>query len=378
MSEKQIDALFRRIVQNDAEEESKKLMEQRSEHPGDAVPALSRAHFEKMLDRELSDEHAQKSKKDRKPWLSKTAKRIIAAAAVFVFVTFGLMMTSEAVRGRITQFVVSLFPGYAEVGLDNIDELPPSDKVIYRLTYVPDGFRLVSEAHDVGQQLRYRRGEEELLEFDVYTATAVSQISTDDAVKVEHITMHGEDALLIVYEDGFAQIAWSNEQYLFLIEGMLSEEEILKVADGVTVAEDYPEADPEDPEEPAGTGNVVPDDSSVILEDCYDLGYLPEGFEQTYWRKNPSQLFRYQREKKQLAFLVLPNAEAETPDTQNAVKVEQITVNGCDGLLIVRRDWIMVTWSDETDTFQLEGNVSEEEMLKIANSVFYGKVIIQP
>ena len=377
MSEKQIDALFRRIVQNDAEEESKKLTEQRSEHPGDAVPELSRARFEKMLDRELSDENAHKSKKDRKPWLSKTAKRIIAAAAVFVFVTFGLMMTSEAVRGRITQFIVSLFPGYAEIGLDNTDELPPSEKVVYGLTYVPDGYRLVSEAHVIGQQLRYCRGEEELFNIEIFSDGGVSYLDTENAIKTEHLTMHGEDALLIVYED-WATVTWSNEQYVFIVGGTLSEEEILKIAEGVTVAEDYPEADPEDPEEPAGTENVVPDDSPTTLEDCYDLGYLPEGFEQTYWRRNPSQLFRYQRENEQLAFLVMPNAEAETPDTENAVRVEQITVNGNAGLLIVRHDRITVTWSNETDTFLLEGNISEEELLKIADSIFFGTVIIRP
>ena len=377
MSEKQIDALFRKIVQNDAEEESRKLVEQRSEHPGDAVPELSRARFERMLDRELSDKTTSKTKEDRKPRLSKTAKRIIAAAAVFVFVTFGLMMTSEAVRGRITQFVVSLFPGYAEIGLDNIDELPPSEKVIYGLTYVPEGYRLVKESHQLGQQFIYQKSEEEWIDVNIDTAAAVSQLDTENAIRVERLTMHGEDALLIVYED-WSTVTWSNEQYLFTVGGTVSEAEILKIAEGVTVAEEYPEARPEDSEDLAGTGNDVPDSSSVILEDCYDLGYLPEGFERTYARKNPTQLFRYQRENEQLAFLVLPNAEAETPDTENAVRVEQIAVNGCDGLLIVRNDRIAVTWSNETDTFLLEGNIGEEELLKIANSVFIGTVIVQP
>ena len=127
MSEKQIDALFRKIVQNDAEEESRKLVEQRKENPRDAVPELSRARFEKMLDRELSDS-ASKKEKERRIGLSKTAKRIIAAAAACFVVMFGLMMSSEAVRGRITQFFVTLTHGNAKIELDNTDELPPSEK----------------------------------------------------------------------------------------------------------------------------------------------------------------------------------------------------------------------------------------------------------
>ena len=73
MSKKQIDALFRKIVQNDAEEESRKLVEQRSENPGKAVPELSRARLEKMLDRELADSPSKKEKEHR-IGLSKTAK----------------------------------------------------------------------------------------------------------------------------------------------------------------------------------------------------------------------------------------------------------------------------------------------------------------
>lgn len=377
MSEKQIDALFRRIVQNDAEEESRKLVEQRQEKPGDAVPELSRLRFEKMLDRELSDGTAKKEKTRRRFVLSRTAKRIIVAAAACVVVMFGLMMTSEAVRGRITQFFITLTRGHAQVELDNTEELPPSEKVIYQLTYVPEGYRLVSEEHAIGQQLRYRKSEEELFDFDVYTRDDVTQLDTEFARKVEYVDIHGETGLLIVYDD-YATVSWSNEQYLFCIGGTLSEKEALKIANGVTVTENYPEVDPENFEETDGIEVDGFDDPPVIWENCYDLGYLPEGFEQTYCRKNPTQLFQYQREHEFLDFLVLLNEEAEKPDTKNADRVEQITVNGYAGLLIVRRDRITVTWANETDTFLLEGNISEEEMLKVANGVYIGTVIVRP
>lgn len=376
MSEKQIDALFRKIVQNDAEEESRKLVEQRSENPGNAVPELSRARLEKMLDRELADSPSKKEKEHR-IGLSKTAKRIIVAAAACFVVMFGLMMSSEAVRGRITQFFVTLTHGNAQVELDNIDELPPAEEVIYGLTYVPEGYVLISETHGFGQRLTYKKSEDELFHFEVNTANAISVYDTESAIKVEHITMHGEEALLIVHED-LATITWSNEQYLFCVDGTLSEEEVLKIATGVTVVDKYPTVDPENMEEVGGTEVDGFDFQPIIWEDCYDLGYLPDGFERTYARKEPTQLFQYQREHDFLDFFVQPNAEAEKPDTGNADRVEQITINGYAGLLIVRRDRITVTWSNETDTFLVEGNIGEEEMLKIANSVFIGTVIEQP
>ncbi len=377
MSEKQIDALFRKIVQNDAEEESRKLVEQRQDFPGDAVPELSRARFEKMLDRELSD-CPSKKEKERRFVLSKTAKRVIVAAAAFIFVTFGLMMSSEAVRGRITQFFVTLTHANAKVELDNTDELPPSEEVIYGLTYVPEGYVLISETHGFGQRLTYnKKSEEEWIDFYVEKAGAVSYIDTESAIKVEHITMHGEEAILFVYDD-YAQITWSNEQYIFCIGGTLSEEEILKIATGVTVVDKYPTVDPENMEEVGGVEVDGFDFQPIIWEDCYDLGYLPDGFERTYARKEPTQLFQYQREHDFLDFFVQSNAEAGKPDIGNADRIEQITINGYAGLLIVRRDRITITWPNETDTFLVEGNISEEELLRVANSVFIGTVIEQP
>ncbi len=273
------------------------------------------------------------------------------------------MMTSEAIRGRVTQFVVKLFGGYAEVKMDNIEELPPSDKVIYQLSYVPEGFRLVSESHEIGQQLRYVRGEEELLKFDVYAATAVSQLSTDDAVKVEHLTVHGEEALLIVYDDGFAQIMWSNEQYLFHIEGTLSEEELLKVANGVTTAETYPEAPPSEAPEP------------VTEQTFYQPDYIPDGFELVNMQSEPAQIFDYRRGDETLRITVGSDSAATQIGTDGAQKVESVSVRGHDGLLAVNGNKTALTWSEDDRVFRIEGDITEAEAFAIADS-FYPQIRI--
>lgn len=241
MSEKRMDELFRRIVQNDAENESQKLTKRRSENPNDAVSELSRARFEAMLDRELNDGSAKKEKAHRFR-LSKTAKRIIAAAAACLIVMFGLMVSTEAGMSRIRQIYYQLTNGHAEITLDNTNEPPSTDRIIYRLNYVPEGYRLVKEDYEIRQRLTYRKSETEKFDFAVSTGMTVTIQETNGAQKHDpDIYVNGCPGAIFVYSD-FSAIVWSSKYGwdTCMICGTLPEEELLKIANGVTFAEAVP------------------------------------------------------------------------------------------------------------------------------------------
>ena len=234
MSEKQIDALFQDVILRDAEAQSRILVEERGEAKKDAIPELSQKRFERMLDSELAP---QREKKERKSLgrVSRIIQRVIVAAAACIVVMFGLMMTSEAVRARVTAFLVSITPNYAEIGLDNIDELPPSEKTAYWLGYVPEGYVLTWEQHEVGQDERYQKGEEQLFNFHVLSKTGTAQLDTENALKIAYVSVGEETGLLIVQSD-WTSLGWSNETTTFILDGTLSEEEIMKIADSVTAS----------------------------------------------------------------------------------------------------------------------------------------------
>lgn len=360
MSDKQIDELFRKVVQHDAEEQSRILIEQRSEKPD--IPELYKARFEQMLDRELP---MQSERKERFV-LSRTAKRIIAAAAASVIVMFGLIMTSEAARSRVTQWIVSFLPGYAEIGLEGIEDLPPSDTVIYQLTYIPDGYRLVSETHVAGQRLLYQKSEEELIDFEVLSSTGVSQLDTEKAIKTEYTTILGETGLLIVYDDWTA-LTWSNEMYLFIVEGTVSEEEIIKIANSMTTASDYPYVKPEDRLE----------HEEEIEVPIYMPGFVPDGFEMREEQFGEDQKLTYLRGKDTILFCVCPEDADLQIDTEQADKVETVTVRGTQALLLISGDRTALTWTEEQKQFLIEGNLTKEEALQMADSICIGIYIVK-
>ena len=242
MSEKRMDALLRKIVQNDAESESQKLMEQRSEKPGDAASELSRARFEAMLDRELPRDSTKKEK-TRRLRLSKTAKRIIVAAAACIVIMFGLLASTEAGMGRIRQIYYKLTNGHAEITLDNTNESPSTDKIIYQLNYVPEGYRLVKEDYEIRQRLTYRKSETETFDFAVSTGLGIEISKQEDDARQHdrEIDVNGFPATVFVYS-GFSAIVWQSRYGwdMCMICGTLSEEELLKIANGVTFAYSVP------------------------------------------------------------------------------------------------------------------------------------------
>lgn len=237
MLKKQIDKLFRDVVLRYAEDQSKILIEQRPENPKDSVPELSYRRLEKMLERELGDETQQSKETKQKVHhqyrgVSRVVQKVIVAVAAFIVIMFTTMMSSEAVRARITAFLVSITPQYAEVRLDNIQELEPESQVFYELCYVPDGFILYSEENEIGQDLSYKKGEDQYLMFHVLPEAGAAQLDTENAEEIKYVSINDETALIIIQSE-WTTITWSNDNYIFILEGTLNEDEIIKIAESV-------------------------------------------------------------------------------------------------------------------------------------------------
>lgn len=237
MLKKRIDKLFRDVVLHYAEDQSKILIEQRPENPKDSVPELSYRRLEKMLERELGDEtqHSKEMKQKEKHQfrgVSRIVQKVIVAVAAFIVIMFTTMMSSEAVRARITAFLVSITPQYAEIGLENYEELDPQKPVLYELGYVPDGFLLLSEESTVGQTIRYQKNEDQILVLHVTSSTSVSQIDTENAVEIKYVAIKDETGLMVIEKD-WITLTWSNESTVFVLGGTISEGEIITIAENV-------------------------------------------------------------------------------------------------------------------------------------------------
>ena len=359
MSKNQIDALFRELISRDAAHESRILVSERPETP--EIPALSRRRFENMLDRELGGAVQETPKKARTApgRVSRILGRVLVASAACIVILFATMMSSEAVRGRVTKFLVSITPHYAEVGLDNNDGSKQTEKAYrYRIGYLPDDVELVSERISSGTDELYRRGEDGYMRFRAAYGADSMEIDTQNAKEIRTVPLRDATAVLVVRQDDSLELLWSNEKASFRLEGTLTEAEILMIAEHVQ-------------EELVPVADVPLDPSLEKANLFYAPEYVPEGFEPI--RRNYSEIgtdLAYGRDEDgYLCIDVNGPAAVSQYDTEHAERIESVTVRGEEALLIVSDDRTVLTWSTENAIFAVSGTLPAEEIVKIAESL---------
>lgn len=357
MSEKRIDELFREVVSLDAAEQSRILAEERPENP--EIPALSRRRLEKMLDRELGDH--PKAKKEH-PALSRTARilgRVLVATAACIVILFATMMTSEAVRERVLEFLISITPKYAEVRTDDPDH-PSAIETRYVLAYDSRVFALqeVSESYASGTEQRFRLGENGYLNFRASNDASLAVIDKATAKEIETVRVGGNAGFLVTRTDGSAALLWSDGDTHFLLEGTFTGDELLLLAgyvkeERVTVSEE-----PMDP--PAETGTLR-----------YEPAYVPDGFVETKRDLSLGTSLAYHKgENEYFSVGVYGPTAVSQYDTENAKKIETTTVRGEPALLIVAADdWVTLCWSSGFAQFAVMGTLPESEIFKVAESL---------
>lgn len=98
-----------------------------------------------------------------------------------------------------------------------------------------------------------------------------------------------------------------------------------------------------------------------------ELGYIPEGFENTYSFEGENQsVLEYQINDKYFSInkrLINTNTYIDTEESET----EEITLNQTRYVLYKPNNKLLgIVWNDGTYNFCIEGNISKEELIKIA------------
>ena len=99
------------------------------------------------------------------------------------------------------------------------------------------------------------------------------------------------------------------------------------------------------------------------------LGYIPHGFElerSVPKREGLSLTFR----KNELSFHVsiYPLRGSLGFDTEDA-EIKKVSINGAEGVLSIKENVTILVWNDTESAYLINGNISEEEIIKIAENL---------
>ena len=228
MSERKLNDLFQKITYENAKKQSELILQEEDELNKTPIPVESRRRFESMLEQK----YKSKSQTKRFHFFSWSPKRIAIAVVACIAVLLLIPASSEAVRGRITQFIRTVFPSFTELKISDYHEIVVGNQ-IYKLTYIPEGYRLTEDQSINGfTSLTYRDSENNALFIDVSPANAVAGVDTENAI-VKPITIWGEDGFT-VQKGSFYSVVWSTEDHLFEVYGYnISLDELVLVAKGL-------------------------------------------------------------------------------------------------------------------------------------------------
>ena len=119
----------------------------------------------------------------------------------------------------------------------------------------------------------------------------------------------------------------------------------------------------------------APAPASIAIEEKYELGYLPEGFELVEEKEWPSSYEAiYSDEKRRIRVIQLEYSQelfSEFSSDNTGANVEQIEINGMQILYIHKNNMVSLIWHDDKYMIKLTLNfvVTKEECVKIIESI---------
>ena len=227
MSKRKLNALFQKLTYENAKKQSELILQEEDELNKAPIPAESRRRFESMLEQKFQSK-PQTKRFHRISW---SHKRIAVAVAVCIAVLLLIPASSEAVRGRITQFIRTIFSTHTEVRLSDYHELQIGD-LVYTVTYIPKGYKLIEDQSVDGlKSLAFQNEEQKSIRIDINPASSVIGLDTENAI-VEPITIMGEEGFTI-QKGEWSSVTWSTDENIFDVFGTAPLNEIILVAKGL-------------------------------------------------------------------------------------------------------------------------------------------------
>lgn len=239
LNEKYEDGLFRLIMNNAAEQEGKLLYEEneRLKNGPEYLPSQEDIkRFAKLLDSQL-----KKTKKTPKihrvlKILSKTAAALIAIIVIFS----AMMLTVQGFRVRVLNFLISIEPKYTSFQLEDNNADQDNRKLTvnwtntYVPTYIPQGYEVanISYSESIKKIVFNNQDNNSTIIYTEYKSMNSVAIDTEDASLIETKNINGQDGTLIV-KGSMTAVVWILDNHLYTVQGQISTEEAVKIAEGV-------------------------------------------------------------------------------------------------------------------------------------------------
>lgn len=229
------DSLFKLVMHNAAAKEGQLFMEEKARLKNDPEfqpsPAAVRK-FSQQLDTHLKKQQAYA----RKQRILNTINKAAVAMVIMLVVLGSVVMTVEAVRVRVLNFVMDVEPEYMSFALKDNDK---GESTIvdwhkaYVPTFIPAGYELNAvTTGKYAKSIEFKNKQGLLITYMELSESSKPQLDTENASTIETISINGHNGKLIVKES-LVTVIWPMNDHMHIIRGQMEEGTAVKIAEGV-------------------------------------------------------------------------------------------------------------------------------------------------
>jgi hypothetical protein len=199
------------------------------------VSECADVRFSENFEKQMS-QLVRTRKKSRRPLIKSAGRRIAALIAAAVLLGTLAAAAYAPARNAFRQFFINTFGGYSivEPAVDSNSADGHKDKIERRYEIdVPDGFELNAEESYTGddycETAYYSADSGESLYFSQFTESAYKSYYDDEYGELTVKTDSDGGEITVYSGEEFTSIVWDNGEYIFELNGDMSEAELMEI-----------------------------------------------------------------------------------------------------------------------------------------------------
>lgn len=240
-------AVFKNAFLDAAEQDTKELKLSINCMYADSYQKEERVYWTKRCKRTVKDSEPFTQKCRHIPHIFGVCKRLATVILVSGLMLSVFLLTIPEVRADFHNFVVTFYEKYFSITSNNtpVEDTRNGytmDTPKFMFNYVPEGYMVIDSLEtSIGYVYRFsdhlnQSNAKPVFTISIYTLEAIDASFDNENTTIEDIQIQGYDGYYIHYkmDDSYA-VVWADDTWLYTVDGYLSREEMIQIAENIFV-----------------------------------------------------------------------------------------------------------------------------------------------
>ena len=164
--------------------------------------------------------------------INTAAKRAACTAAAVLIVSSATIMSVDALRNAIIDFIVSVYEKFSIIFTED-KKAPETIEEIYNITYDLNDYTIdYHEYNEIFRNTVYVK-DDYVIDFSQYTKSAYNLLINTENAETTAIDINGNEAVYFYDNHNYSHIIWDNGDYIIDISSNIDKNALISIAKSV-------------------------------------------------------------------------------------------------------------------------------------------------